>query len=375
MRSAQGITAALLLGISTTACAMQASVYSTPSPETPATIRAVAPTANDVPRVLTSYRDSTSVGVHEVTPDPTGWRSTYLTLDEVPSDVAAISSPDVEALVSVHEGSGTVRYAVQDGDRWSHSVLATLAAAPMRLQLGDIDADGDDDIVVVSDTARPALAILHGSNAGFGPARFVPLDPKGRTSPTLALHDLDADGTLDVLATVSSGGASSPFPDHVRVFRNATHGLLVDESMVRVPAPLRLRAGDVDEDGLLDVLVLGARGAWLLASAGHGWLHAPRRLHRGSAVDGALVDHDGDGHLDVVILDAEHDRLVVRDGSGAGRLAPPRTIAVGAQPIGLAIARDRSGPVLVTANVGDQSFTTVTWRPTTGRSSSRRSGT
>jgi len=310
---------------------------------------AAAPTAGTV---LSLYEGYDAVGVHEVRLDQ-GWSSSYVKLDEPADDLTVL---DAERFAVAHGRSGRVLSFQAEGDP---TVVVELEPAPLRIVSGDLDDDGNIDVVVVSDGARPTLHIVRGHEEGFHPPTHVPLDPKGRRAPTLTLADLDREGSLDVVTGLATGERDAPIPDHLRLFRNTSHGRLVDESVIRVQAPEHVDAGDFDEDGLPDVLVTGSEGAWLHLSAGYGWLDAAEKISRGEFTAGQLVDLDRDGHLDIVLLRADRSQLEVRPGVGAGRAAPVQRYDVGEGPISMAVV-DRDGErLVVTANADGKSFTSV----------------
>ncbi len=320
-------------------------------------------------RALSLYQGWDAVGVHEVHADR-GWRSNYVELDEAADAVVSVSST---MWVSLHGKSGTIRLAHLDAGRWERSEIHRLEPAPLQGIAGDLDRDGREDLVIVSNGARPQLLLLSGTADGFAAPAIVPLNPRGRSAPSVYLQDIDEEGTLDVLVGLTTGTPSAPVPDHVRAFRNAAHGKLVDEWMVQVPAPQQLHAGDVDADGLPDILATGRKGAWLLPSAGFGWFDDAKLLRRGAMADGRLSDLDGDGRIDVVLLDAGRARFEVRRGIGSGRLGPTEHHETGEGPVSMAVLPRPGGALLVSANEADASFTTVKLRAS--RSAARRSGT
>ncbi len=317
--------------------------------------------------VLSLYDGSNAVGVHEVHADG-GWRSHEV---ELPEPADAVVSLSRTTWVSLHGKSGTIRLAHLDGGRWERSEIHRLEPAPLQATAGDLDGDGRKDLVIVSNGPRPMLILLPGVAGGFGVPAVVPLNPRGRTAPSVHVCDVDGEGSLDVLVGLSTGTQSSPVPDHVRAFRNAAHGELVDEWMVQVRGPLHLHAADVDADGLPDILATGAHGAWLLPSAGFGWFEDAEQLRGGSIADGTLADIDADGLVDLVLLDAGRARFEVRRGIGSGRLGPSERYATGDGPVSMAVLPRPSGTLLVSANHADASFTTVKLR--VSRSADRRS--
>lgn len=330
------------------ACGHGSASSTHPADAPPRSIRAAAQPGT----VVTLYEGYDAVGVHDVYVDR-GWRSRFVSLPEPADDMAVL---DETRWAVAHGGSGQVT--LIDGNA-TPTTIATFEPAALRLVSGDLDSDGHTDIVVASDGPAPALHLVFGSAEGFRAPRHVPLSPKGRTTPSMLLADLDREGSLDVLAGVWSGRVGEPIPDHVRVFRNTSHGRLSDEWTSRVRSPAQLDAGDFDEDGLPDVLVTGPQGAWLNLSAGFGWLNTPEKLSRGEFTDGALADVDGDGRVDIVLLRADTHTVEVRPGVGAGRTAPVQRYDVGEGPISLALVDRDDQTLIVTANSAERSFTTV----------------
>jgi len=323
--------------------------------------------AGDEGRVLSLYDGWDAIGVHEVHVDK-GWRSTYVKLSE-PADDLAVLGPQRWAVA--HGESG--RVVLLDGDDHQPATVAQFEPAPLQVASADLNRDGHIDLVVASDGQRPLLHLLHGRAGGFAPPELVPLDPKGRTTPSLLLVDIDQEGHVDVVAGLTTGTPQSPIPDHLRIFRNASHGGLVDEWRAQVRSPHQLDAADVDEDGLPDILATGPDGAWLQHSSGFGWLDSPDKLAGGTVSGGVFRDVDRNGHLDIVLLRADKQRIEVHPGIGAGRFAPTLHYDVGAGPVALAVVERPDETLLVSANADGRSFTTA--KVEAARSAPHRSGT
>jgi Tfp pilus assembly protein PilF len=133
-----------------------------------------------------------------------------------------------------------------------------------------------------------------------GPSALEALLARGGA---VALADLDGDGALDL---IDGGGA------WLRVFRN-DHGRFVDVTAawlgsVPLPPATGVVAGDYDNDGRTDLLVLRTTGVTLYrqtaqtvfenvtGSAGLGTVE-----HRPAGKTAAFVDADHDGDLDIVL--------------------------------------------------------------------------
>ncbi|HEY8468337.1 MAG TPA: VCBS repeat-containing protein [Longimicrobiales bacterium] len=181
--------------------------------------------------------------------------------------------------------------------------------------LGDIDGDGDLDLLVGNklDPANPAAARLYvfeneggAANPAFRLADTLDLAPAFHYAPALA--DLDADGDLDlalgtwndgVLFYINEGTRHEP-----RWVQDTTLTLRLTRGSNATPA-----FADIDGDGDLDLLVGEASGElnyfrnegtqreprFVLVSDRFQEIDAGRRSHP------ALLDIDGDGDLDLLV--------------------------------------------------------------------------
>ena len=201
-----------------------------------------------------------------------------------------------------------------------------------RVAIGDVDGDSDLDLVVGAQSCfffdTQTQLLLNDGSAQFVNATVasMPVDVDVTTGG-VELGDIDGDGDLDLVLAIGrplEGSCSTNQPD--RIYINDGSGVFVDESAARFSASFFertgfARLGDVDEDGDLD-LVTGTTdfqatrdrlylndGAGFFTHVPAGWL-----VPEVDFVD--LVDLDGDGHLDVV------GRSGVALGDGAGGFTP-----------------------------------------------------
>jgi hypothetical protein len=193
------------------------------------------------------------------------------------------------------------------------------------LALGDVDRDGDLDLVAGNLRQQSRLYLNDGS-AHFTDATATRLPAAADPTTSLALGDVDRDGDLDLV--VGNLGAQC------RLYLNDGTGTFTDATAARMPAIVRetraLVLGDVDRDGDLD-LVLGnglTRGEVesLFLNDGTGSFtdetqaRVPTRFVFPTA-SLALADVDRDGDLDLVVGNdgvglGRFNRLYLNDGSG-----------------------------------------------------------
>jgi hypothetical protein len=239
----------------------------------------------------------------------------HLPLSE--SDLLAVASGDLDADGDVDLVVANTAWE-NDGRGWfrRRTLVPSLGGSGQlrSLALGDLDGDGDLDVVV-----GRSLRIALGRNDGSG----LFTDVTAASVPNVAqanygvvLGDVDGDGDLD-LVCVNSG--------QDRLFLNDGQGVFTDVTAAQMPADSTQEAnavfGDVDGDGDLDIVF----GAWqnrLYLNDGTGTFtdasaaRLPGDLTNTSVV---LGDVDGDGDLDIVCANSgqlDQNRLYLNDGSG-----------------------------------------------------------
>ena len=176
--------------------------------------------------------------------------------------------------------------------------------------LGDLDGDGDLD-AVAGNFSHTNRLYLNDGDGTFGAGSDLSADSNATWS--VALGDLDGDGDLDVVAANRG--------DRNRVYLNDGLGSFVGSDLATiVDDTWSVELGDVDGDGDLDAVTGTAGGVNRIhLNDGLGVFGAPTELAPDidDTVSLALGDVNGDGHLDVVTGNADGaDRLYPNDGAG-----------------------------------------------------------
>jgi hypothetical protein len=221
---------------------------------------------------------------------------------------------DVDIVTGNTAGAAERLYLNDGAGGFSESPHGIGAGHTSALALGDVDGDGDLDLLTANFGTRDDGDRLF-VNDGSG--RFADSGQRlGRgTTRALALGDLDGDGDLDLITADASGPSSLWLNDGLGRYTAAQ-----ELPAVRVGGVV---LGDVDRDGDLDAFVGvdfgGPDLVWL--NDGRGTLSdSGQRLGAAHTTDVRLIDADGDGDLDAV-ASVFGGAAVLWRNDGAGRFA------------------------------------------------------
>lgn len=234
-------------------------------------------------------------------------------------DVAATAHDAGTVWVWLNDGAA--RFAAAPG-----SPFAAIAVARPHnhgLVAGDLDRDGDADLVAADQTGRMAAVLLGGPGGKLTAAPGSPISLGGQPYPP-ALGDIDGDGSLDLVAPLIDSQAIAVFLNDGRArFRRAPGS----PHRTAHERPYGVALADVDGDLEMDVIashddtdaisVLRGAGGGRLVAAPTSPVSAGRRLGRPAA-----ADVDGDRKIDLV--GAGSGARVVMKGNGRAGFAAPQ---------------------------------------------------
>ncbi len=186
------------------------------------------------------------------------------------------------------------------------------SGAHMDADVGDIDADGDLDVVVACEFCRNLLWLNQGDGTFVDGSDQLPRTT--HDSEDITIVDVDADGDLDLVFVTEDDLVNE-------LFLNDGKGLFKDASgrITETGITNALAVADLNNDGAPD-LVLGNQGAnMILVNDGDGFFTSePDRLpgSSGTTQDVELGDVDGDGDLDLLEGNEDGNRLWINDGAG-----------------------------------------------------------
>lgn len=232
-------------------------------------------------------------------------------------DVLAVETQRLRVLL----GNGVGGFS---GDR-----VYPLTPPPTSIAIGDFDRDGKPDVAAVSMNPTATLRVLRGRGDGtFEPQVMLAV---GGPSPSfVVVGDVDADGYQDLLTanTMPSGAASL-----LSVLLGKANGTFVGQTLTPITSTnLLFGVGDVDGDSTLDVV----SAVGVLAGKGDGTF---RVLSTASvATDPVLlsvVDLNRDARADVIIVERYAASVGVRMNNGDGTFGALAAFSLGLYPTSL----------------------------------------
>ncbi len=256
--------------------------------------------------------------------DPRSFTLNDFNNDDIPDLAVASLSSD---LVGILIGDGTGSF--------SDPVKVEVGNGPTPIVSSDFNNDGNIDIAVVntidSNADDPTVSILMGDgNAGFSESRF----DVGERPTSISLVDFNNDGIGDLAIPDDRADiVSIYFGDGKGKFGNS-----VDFALGENANPKFVKAGDVDKDGSIDLVVLNAHSGSssllnnievLFGDGANGIISSINFSNGKGPISLALDDLDGDGALDIATGNQDSDDVTIYLGNGSGTFVEKSTYGIG----------------------------------------------
>jgi hypothetical protein len=235
-------------------------------------------------------------------------------------DLVVANNGDDNVSVLLGNGDGTFQKAVNYG----------VGNAPVSIAIGDFNADGKPDLAVVNQASNNFSVLLGNGNGTFQSAANYAV---GSHPSSIAVTDINGDGRPDLVisndfdgtVTVYLSPFGSPFSSYMVNFGGS--------------GPTGIVVGDVNGDGNVDAAVSNYDGhVRVMLGVGKSLYGIPTSyasdLHPWSL---AMADVDGDGKLDLVVVNEGSGAVSVLSGNGDGTFRPAVYFPTGANPTSVAV--------------------------------------
>jgi hypothetical protein len=199
---------------------------------------------------------------------------------------------------------------------------------PEAVAIGDVTGDGKNDVVMTTsyyfdpdNDYKLFVFAQETSGALAAPVKYATNGGYSNAPMTVGIGDVNNDGRNDVV--VGNKGTS------IEVFLQDPTGALLPGRTVATPYSLKLRVGDLNGDGLMDVAGIGwggtEVGVFLQDSGGSLSLSATYYAPHGGYDDLELGDVNNDGLTDIIVMSGQlyaYDNIAVLTQNGGGTFNP-----------------------------------------------------
>lgn len=247
---------------------------------------------------------------HEPAHDTPAWTNGPPVPD---AGVPAILGGDQVPDVVISPGSGGFATRVLDGVTLSELgggfPFGPGFGGSVRTALGDVSGDGVADIVAAMGSGGSLVKLFDGATIAEIASGY-PFGPAFAGGVSVAVADVNGDGREDVIVGQAGGGGT------VRAFSGTDISLIFsrDPFGAAYRGGVHVAAGDVDGDGLADVIVGQATGGVVSVISGASHAVTVSGAPYGSFAGGVFVaagDVNGDGLADVVVAPGSGARPVL----------------------------------------------------------------
>ncbi|MCI0349822.1 MAG: FG-GAP-like repeat-containing protein [Acidobacteriales bacterium] len=194
--------------------------------------------------------------------------------------------------------SATVRLGIGDGTFGSATSYTMSAFGTTGIALGDLNGDGILDMVSAGHASTGESVVRLGTGNGSFGAAATYFFGSGDIVHSVTLGDLNGDGVLDLVSAADIGGTGRV---NMKLgLGNGTFGNTV--SYWQTATLLAVSLGDLNGDGILDVVATGSSSATVRLGAGNGTFGTAASYAMLDFQNNALAlgDTNGDGVLDLI---------------------------------------------------------------------------
>ncbi len=183
------------------------------------------------------------------------------------------------------------------------------------LAIGDLNGDNSIDIVVTENDTRRVHILFNSDNGSSFSESILNLG----SVASISLGDVDTDGVLDLMVAID--GADFSVPQN-RILRNLLNGEFAEWAVVGATPTNLLQLGDLNQDSIPDLVSLNGTGVHqvFFGNGSGDYVLADEHILSLGAHRGRLVDVNGDSSLDLILARLGSDAVEILANDGLGRL-------------------------------------------------------
>ncbi len=224
----------------------------------------------------------------------------------------------------INPGDGTIAYGVAEQDGYHTVALAA----------GDLDGDGDEDVVAVTSANGEPQGSQSGTirflyNNGFGELTEENSEtPSGVAYSKAHIVDLDNDGDNDILVTG---------PTQTVTWLNVNNSYFGGAAVSTYTSGQESVVVDVNDDGYLDYVTSGGSKLFEVTINQQNWNFVTTQSQSGTGTQIAVGDINNDGSVDIGLIDAGGNfQIFLNDG--LGNFTSGSTLGIGTGTVDIALA-------------------------------------
>ena len=271
--------------------------------------------------------ESTTIGVAQSLGTAAGTgQFTNLSVDVLGatrSVVGDLNGDGNEDVISFDTGSATAFVILGCGNgNFGTAVTTPFGIQVSAVRLADIDNDGDLDLIATSTTSDRAFILRANGNGTFNAAVSFTLPGASLDPVDVQLRDVNGDGNLDFIAALQGAdGRIGVYLGNGDSTFKAGVAYVVDPANVD---PQSLVIGDYNGDGTMDAAVGVSSGTYILIGNTDGSFRASTSFASGTGTTNIVQgDLNGDGYLDLVMTGVGGANVNVMLGNGDGTFRAP----------------------------------------------------
>ena len=283
----------------------------------------------DMVAVSSGNDDDVSWFINDGSPAGAGWTEVVIDGDLANALSVAVADVDndgdLDVIASSGTGSDDLLWWINDGSPegagWTEVVIEGSCDDCASVYAVDMDADGDIDVVTVSNDANDVLWYKN-DGSPTGANSFTKYTIDGDFSGAVAVYasDMDNDGDVDVIAAAETGDDVSWWANDGTPSNDSWTETIIDGDF---DGARSVHTADMDSDGWMDVVAVAKEGddvSWWVndgTPGGANWTEYTIDGSFNGADDVFTVDVDGDGDLDVLASSEINGGIAVwiNDGS------------------------------------------------------------